>query len=60
MDEHQVKQWKTDHHPIRRFCAYLEGKGWWDGSKDRELRDKERLSVRNVRSLGCLGLGLQA
>jgi len=44
----QVKQWKTDHHPIRRFYAYLERKGWWDSSKDRELRDKERLSVRNV------------
>ncbi|CAN0311937.1 unnamed protein product [Pylaiella littoralis] len=44
----EVKKWKTDHHPIRRFYAYLEGKGWWGGTKDRELRDKERLSVLNA------------
>eukprot|EP00903_Cladosiphon_okamuranus_P018063 g16624.t1 len=44
----EVKQWKAEHHPIRRFRAYLEGKEWWDGRKDRELRDKERLSVRNA------------
>lgn len=46
---HQVKQWKTGHHPIRRFFAYLEHKGWWDAAQDRQLRDKERLSVLNVR-----------
>ncbi|CAM9323435.1 unnamed protein product [Ectocarpus sp. 8 AP-2014] len=41
----EVKQWKANHHPIRRFCSYLEGKGWWDSAKDRILRDRERRSV---------------
>eukprot|EP00904_Undaria_pinnatifida_P011595 jgi/Undpi1/7566/HiC_scaffold_22.g10039.m1 len=41
----EVNQWKEKHHPIRRLCLYLKGKGWWDDDQDRKLRDKERMSV---------------
>lgn len=45
-----MDQWK-EKHPIRRFFLYLKGKGWWDDVQDRNLRDKERISVLKVRHL---------
>ncbi|CAN0038226.1 unnamed protein product [Ascophyllum nodosum] len=44
----EVEEWKVEHHPIRRFRAYLQRKGWWDDDKDRALREKERLTVLNA------------
>lgn len=33
----EVQEWTNQDHPITRFRKYLEQKGWWDESWEKEL-----------------------
>lgn len=41
----EIQDWQDNNDPIKRFRAYMENKGWWDETKDVELRERERAAV---------------
>jgi 2-oxoisovalerate dehydrogenase E1 component alpha subunit len=36
----EVQEWTSQDYPITRFRKYLEQKGWWDETQDKELYGK--------------------